>query len=111
MTPRSFFVEHSRSCPGAGPVQASRGAQLPKRILEAKVTFLHANGVPSSYDLISPLPSDPLIVNKTDKVACQQTVLPSLCDPSLRRFILGCSRETKLNVVKLEGIDLSCWSP
>jgi hypothetical protein len=60
--------------------------------------------MPSGYDLVSPLSSDLLIVNKTDKVACQQTVLPSLYDPSLRRFILGCSGEIKLNVVKLEGI-------
>jgi hypothetical protein len=73
--------------------------------MEAKVTFSHANGMPSSYDSVSPLPSDPLIVNKTDKVACQQTVLQSFCDPSLRRFILGCSGEIKSNVVELEGIE------
>ena len=72
--------------------------------MEAKVTFSHANGMPSGYDLVSPLPSDPLIVNETGKVACQQTVLPSLCDPSLRQFILGCSREIKSNVVELEDI-------
>ncbi len=91
-------------CPGSLHSLTLHGLYFLQSVLQAKVAFPRTDCMVCLHHPLTPVPHDPLIVYKANKITCQRVVGTQIVDPCPQRFALSGPWEIQHDINPLEGI-------